>query len=638
MKRYLFAVVAALFAFLPVVAQPSFRGQNDGPKPEDFPQAVADADRTPVDATFSFAIFSDTHISDTLPRNTEDLRRAIDEVNARTDLAFVLVCGDLTHNGDTKSLLLAKSLLDGLDVPYYAVPGNHDTRASESGTADFARIFGDTRFRLFFNGNLFLGLNTGPILRCNDGHIAPQDADWLAYNLKQAGRKQPVYFVAHHPLQGGDVDNWEVATDLLRNYNVQGVFCGHYHRNALLDFDGIAGVVARSTLRDGEQAGGYTIVDMADSLYISEKRIGQPARRWMALPVEPRFYAEGDAKLFPRPNFDVNKQYRNVKTVWKKSVGQGIYGHAATDGTRFYFGDESGTLHCLDLAKGKTLWQYKTPSRIAAAPLVCRGKVLFGSADRNVYCLDAATGRLAWKQATGQAVCATPACSDDVAFIGSGDGSMRAFNVETGALLWMCNAPQAYIQSQAAVVGDRVVFGAYDGRLHAADAQLGDVVWTLDLKSNPLTQPVLASDKLFAVTADGALVAVDAASGQLLWRNADERFVASLGASHDGRTVFARTRNGQVFAFDATINGCEKRWKREALYADDCNPCAIAECDGQIVFATKNGLIISLDAATGDLLWQHKTGNTGINRLVAVPGGWLLTTLDGIVEKLGVKR
>lgn len=638
MRKYFFVAVVALWSVLPSVAQPSFRGQPEGPKPEDFPKAV-ETDKTPVDPTFSFAIFSDTHICDTLPNNTEDLRRAIDEVNARTDLAFVLVCGDLTHNGDTKSLLLAKSLLDELEVPYYAIPGNHDTRASESAAVDFARIFGDTRFRLFFNGNLFLGLNTGPLLRHNDGHIAPQDVAWLAYNLKQAGRKQPIYFVAHHPLQSGDVDNWEAATDLLRNYNVQGVFCGHYHRNALLDFDGIQGVVVRSTQRDGQQSGGYTILDMADSLYISEKRLGQPARRWLALPVEPRIYSASDTKLFPRPNFDVNKQYKTVKTVWRKSVGQGIYGAVATDGERLYFGDESGMMRCFDLAKGKQIWQYKTPSRIAAAPLVCRGKVLFGSADRTIYCLDAATGRLAWRQTTGQAVCATPVALDDVAFVGSGDGKMRAFNIETGALLWACDAPQGYIQSAATVVGDKVIFGAYDGRLYAVDAQLGNVVWTSDLKAAPLTQPVFASGKLFAVTADGALVAVDAATGQLLWRNTDKRFIASLGVSADGQTLFARTRKGTVFAFDTTINSGEKRWKKEALYAEDYTPCAIAERDGQIVFATKNGLIISLNAADGAVVWQHKIGNTGINALVPVgTNGWLLTTLDGIVERIEHKQ
>lgn len=637
MKRYtaFFVLAFAFCALMPAWAQPSFRGPREEPKREDFPTAV-ETSKTPVDASFSFAIFSDLHISPELPQNVEDLRRAIDEVNEQSNIAFVLVCGDVTHNGDTRSLQLAKDMLDELAVDYFVIPGNHDTRASESATADFARIFGDTHFRLLFNGNLFLGLNTGPMLRPNDGHIAPQDVDWLAFHLKQNGRKQPVYFVAHHPLQSGDVDNWEAATDLLRQYNVQGVFCGHYHRNALLDFDGLTGVVVRSTLRGNDAVGGYTILDMGDSLYISEKRIGQPAQRWMALPVEPRIYDSSDLKLFPRPNFDINKQYKNVKSVWQKQIGHGIYGNVAVDSGRLFFGDESGMMRCFDMAKGKQLWQYKTPARIAAAPAVARGKVLFGCADGQVYCLDEKSGKLQWKRPTTQSVCAVPLVVDDVAFVGSGDGQMRAFNIDAGSELWSF-AAQGYIQTDAVLIGDKVAFAAYDKHIYAVDAQFGEQVWSTELSANAVTTPLLANGKLFAVTADGALVALDANNGALLWRKDDVRFIASIGLSEDGKTLFARTADGEFFAFDVAINQPEIRWKKEALYAADCNPCGIAEHDGKIAFATKNGLIISLDAATGDLLWQHKTGNTGINRLVPTADGWLLTTLDGVVERILIK-
>ncbi len=637
MKRYtaFFVLAFAFCALMPAWAQPSFRGPREEPKREDFPTAV-ETSKTPVDASFSFAIFSDLHISPELPQNVEDLRRAIDEVNEQSNIAFVLVCGDVTHNGDTRSLQLAKDMLDELAVDYFVIPGNHDTRASESAATDFARIFGDTHFRLLFNGNLFLGLNTGPMLRPNDGHIAPQDVDWLAFHLKQNGRKQPVYFVAHHPLQSGDVDNWETVTDLLRQYNVQGVFCGHYHRNALLDFDGLTGVVVRSTLRGNDAVGGYTILDMGDSLYISEKRIGQPAQRWMALPVEPRIYDSSDLKLFPRPNFDINKQYKSVKSVWQKQVGQGIYGSMAVDSGRLFFGDESGMMRCFDMAKGKQLWQYKTPARIAAAPAVARGKVLFGCADGQVYCLDEKSGKLLWKRPTTQSVCAVPLVVDDVAFVGSGDGQMRAFNIDAGSELWSF-AAQGYIQTDAVLIGDKVAFAAYDKHIYAVDAQFGEQVWSAELSANAVTTPILANEKLFAVTADGALVALDANNGALLWRKDDVRFIASIGISEDGTTLFARTADGEFFAFDVAINQPEIRWKKETLYAADCNPCGIAEHDGKIAFATKNGLIISLDAATGDLLWQHKTGNTGINRLVPTVDGWLLTTLDGVVERIFVK-
>lgn len=637
MRRSRFFVIMLWCVAVAAVAQPSFRGNGDEIKREDFP---TERDRTPVNATFSFAIFSDLHVCDTLPQNLDDLQRAIDEVNERADLAFVLVCGDITHNGDTKSLRLAKQMLDGLRIPYYVVPGNHDTRVSESATVDFGRIFGDSHFRLFFNDYLFLGINSSPMLRRNDAHVSPQELAWLTHHLKKAGRKQPVYVVLHHPLQNGDVDNWYAVTDLLRGYNVQGVFCGHYHRNAVLDFDGITGVVLRSTLRGNGSVGGYTVCDMADSLYVAEKRVGEPAHRWYAMPLDARIYTESNERLFPRPNYDVNKQYKNVKVAWQRQLDWGIYGSAAIVDNRAFVGDDSGMMRCFDLAKGKQLWQYKTAQRIAAAPVVARNKVLFGSGDNNIYCLDAADGRLLWKLATGQAVCATPVVVDDVAFVGSGDAKMRAVNVESGAALWASSAPKGFIQTAAVWCDNKVVFGAADQTLYAVDATFGQTVWQCALPGNPVTSPYIAGGHLFVVTDSGRLVAVDAADGQILWQSSEnERFIASLALADDGRILYARTDDGRFYAIDATIKTFDVRWKREGLYVADANPCAIGCNDRVLVFATRNGLITALDAGDGYTLWQYKIGNTGINAIAPINAtDWLLTTLDGLLVRLTIKK
>ena len=111
---------------------------------------LADAMATPEvhNITFSFAQFTDVHISQSNENNTIDLQRAVEDVNTQEHIAFVLVSGDIAETGDYKSLMVAKRELDKLNCPYYIVPGNHDTKWSESGATDFKRIFGDNRFRL----------------------------------------------------------------------------------------------------------------------------------------------------------------------------------------------------------------------------------------------------------------------------------------------------------------------------------------------------------------------------------------------------------------------------------------------------------------------------------------------------------
>ena len=130
--------------------------------------------------------------------------------------------------------------------------------------------------------------------------ICPKMTDnmvWLQNQLNKQSKGIPVFVVTHYPLQTGDVDNWYTLTDLIRQYNVQLVLNGHYHRNALLNYDEIPGIVNRTTQRKSGDNGAYTIYSIDSSIRISEKRVGQTAEMWIELPFENKTYAEPDTSL-----------------------------------------------------------------------------------------------------------------------------------------------------------------------------------------------------------------------------------------------------------------------------------------------------------------------------------------------------
>lgn len=190
-------------------------------------------------ANFKFAFLTDIHITagDSIPYN--DLARSVNQINDTPGIEFVIVSGDITNIGDRKSMEVVKSLLDRLNVEYHIIPGNHETKWSESGVTDFARVFGSERFKFEHDGILFMGVNSGPIIRMADGHVAPQDIDWIKTELDKAGKEKPVIFITHYPLQPGDVDNWYDVTDAIRPYNIRLVMGGHYHKYMQLEYDGI---------------------------------------------------------------------------------------------------------------------------------------------------------------------------------------------------------------------------------------------------------------------------------------------------------------------------------------------------------------------------------------------------------------
>lgn len=147
---------------------------------------------------FRFALVTDIHMKAEDSLAYQDLQRMVEHINQQADLAFVLVTGDLAEEGDRVSLLRVKELLDQLTIPYYALSGNHETKWSESGATDFARIYGSERFDFTYHGIRFLGFGTGPVIRMMDGHVAPQDITWLKQELA-ANPEQPAILVTHYP-------------------------------------------------------------------------------------------------------------------------------------------------------------------------------------------------------------------------------------------------------------------------------------------------------------------------------------------------------------------------------------------------------------------------------------------------------
>ncbi|MBK5196433.1 MAG: metallophosphoesterase, partial [Proteiniphilum sp.] len=118
---------------------------------------------------FRFALITDTHIGN--PNNDEDLFRTVKDINSLPDIAFVIVSGDVTEFGSYDELRTAKCLLDELKIPWYTLPGNHDSNWSESGTNDFLRVFGNETFGFEYDGYKFIGLASGPNMRMGPGQI-----------------------------------------------------------------------------------------------------------------------------------------------------------------------------------------------------------------------------------------------------------------------------------------------------------------------------------------------------------------------------------------------------------------------------------------------------------------------------------
>ncbi len=102
--------------------------------------------------TLHIAFISDTH---GWYAQTKD---EIADINRRSDIDFVIHCGDLTDTGTTKEFEAIRTELNKLDVPYVALIGNHDFLGTGNQAYDW--MFGEKNFSFIISRIKFLCLDT----------------------------------------------------------------------------------------------------------------------------------------------------------------------------------------------------------------------------------------------------------------------------------------------------------------------------------------------------------------------------------------------------------------------------------------------------------------------------------------------
>ena len=159
-------------------------------------------------------------------------------------------------------------------------------------------------------------------------------------------------------------------------------------------------------------------------------------------------------------------------------------------------------------ADPKVKWRFETNGPVKSSPVAVDGVVVVGSHDGHVYAIDAASGTEVWRHPTGARVSGSAAVVDGVVYIASEDGCLYALAAKDGKQLWKTQCGQAMAGSPAVAYG-AVFIGAGNGggndRLSmtagpviALDAASGDVIW----RSEPGPQGAAA------VAADGRRLAV----------------------------------------------------------------------------------------------------------------------------------
>ncbi|HYO96295.1 MAG TPA: PQQ-binding-like beta-propeller repeat protein [Polyangiaceae bacterium] len=218
-------------------------------------------------------------------------------------------------------------------------------------------------------------------------------------------------------------------------------------------------------------------------------------------------------------------------------------------------------------------------------------------------------------------------------FVGSSDRGLYALRAEDGAHIWRFET-LGFVQSQPLYDPneDAVYFGSNDGALYRVDAKTGNLRWRFMTNAEVARRPVLHGGLLYVTNANDTVLALDPASGRLLWHQHRTPAMGMEVAGYAGPTVFRDKvytgfSDGTVLAFDAK-SGAE-RWQPVDLAAEaeqtlgelpqqldvDTTPVPDEIDAGAVVYVgSYAGGVFALDAETGTQVWTNP-GVFGVTEL-----------------------
>ena len=166
--------------------------------------------------------------------------------------------------------------------------------------------------------------------------------------------------------------------------------------------------------------------------------------------------------------------------------------------------------------------------------------------------------------------------------------------------------------------------------------QVGDalaVAWSRDIGAGAddeerlSSPPVVAGGRIYAMDVESRISAMDAGTGEQLWRldltpdDEDDGHIPG-GLAVDGDTVYATTGFAEVVAVSAAAG--KVKWRRNVSAPLRAAPTARG---GRVFAVTVDNRLVALDGSDGEQLWEH----TGITEVASLLGGASPAVDGGVV-------
>ena len=244
-------------------------------------------------------------------------------------------------------------------------------------------------------------------------------------------------------------------------------------------------------------------------------------------------------------------------------------------------------------------------------PLDLPGWRSFRGDAQNTACVSSPVGAqldFLWKYDAKRPVKSSPIIVGELVVIGSVDRRVHFLDAFSGKERGVYKISSS-VSTSALSQDDRIYFGLDQGKgtFFALDIRNRKVLWKKNL-GGMSSSPVACQKTILVGTSDGTLRALDGMSGENVWEFKTSSVIstpawrASPVSTSDEKIVCFGSADGHLYALNAESG--EMKWKFQAeggIYS------APAIKNGKVFFGSFDGHLYALNLEDGSLVWKFKT-------------------------------
>lgn len=205
-------------------------------------------------------------------------------------------------------------------------------------------------------------------------------------------------------------------------------------------------------------------------------------------------------------------------------------GGVSVEGDRVFATNGLGDVVAFNAADGAEVWRAKPGGPLRGAPGVGLGDIFVLSQDNQLFALSAADGKTVWSQsgsleAQGVFGVAAPSIAQGTVVAGFSSGELNAYRYENGRTLWGDSLSRTNMSTSVSALADidaepvidqgRVFAVGQGGRMVSLEIVSGQRIWEQNIAG--ISTPWLAGEWLFVVDSEARLFAMARGTGRVRW-------------------------------------------------------------------------------------------------------------------------